>query len=115
MLNASKPTNGSMAGVYSTAIGRPGDSVGASVIGSDLTIIGNVVSRGEVQLDGVIQGDLKGNNVVVGEKSKITGGVVANEVVVRGHVQGSIRGNRVMLQSTSRVEGDVFHQALSIE
>lgn len=94
---------------------RPGDRIAPSMIGADLTIMGNLVSRGEVQVDGEIQGDIHGTNVVIGEKAKITGGIIADEVVVRGHVMGSIRGKRVMLQSTSHVEGDVFHQALSIE
>lgn len=94
---------------------RPGDRVGPSVIGSDLTIMGNLISRGEVQVDGEVQGDIHGTNVVIGEKAKITGAIIADEVVVRGHVMGSIRGKKVMLQSTSHVEGDVFHQALAIE
>ncbi len=94
---------------------RPGDRVGPSIIGTDLTIMGNLVSRGEVQVEGEVQGDIHGTNVVVGEKAKITGAIIAEEIVVRGHVMGSIRGKRVMLQSTSHVEGDVFHQALAIE
>jgi cytoskeletal protein CcmA (bactofilin family) len=86
-----------------------------SVIGPDLTINGNLVSKGEVQIDGEVQGDIHGTYVVIGEKARITGGIVAEEIVVRGHVMGSVRGKRVMLQSSSHVEGDIFHQALAIE
>jgi cytoskeletal protein CcmA (bactofilin family) len=86
-----------------------------SVIGPDLIIHGNLTSRGEVQVDGEVQGDIHGTYVVIGEKARITGGIVAEEIVVRGHVAGSIRGKRVMLQSSSHVEGDVYHQALAIE
>jgi cytoskeletal protein CcmA (bactofilin family) len=94
---------------------RPGDRVQPSVIGPDLTILGNLVSKGEVQVDGEVQGDLHGSHIVVGEKAKITGSIVAEEVVVRGHVMGSIRGKKVMLQSSSHVDGDIYHQTLSIE
>src|SRR3989304_4227520 len=86
-----------------------------SVIGPDLTINGNLVSKGEVQIDGEVQGDIQGTYVVIGEKGRITGGIGAQEIVVRGHVMGSVRGKRVMLQSSSHVEGDIFHQALAIE
>ncbi len=86
-----------------------------SVIAADLLISGNLVSKGEVQIEGEVQGDIHATHVVVGERARITGGILAEEVVVRGHVMGSIRGRRVMLQSTSHVEGDVYHQALSIE
>jgi len=88
---------------------------GASHIGADLTIVGNLVSKGEVHIDGQIQGDLHAVAVLIGESARVTGGIVADEVIVRGGVSGSIRGRRVVLQSSSRVEGDVFHQQLGIE
>lgn len=93
---------------------RTGDRT-VSVIGPDLTITGNLISKGEVQVDGVVEGDIHGSHVVIGESATIHGGIVADEVVVRGHVVGSVRSRRVMLQSTSQVEGDIFHHALSIE
>jgi len=86
-----------------------------SVIGPDLLITGNLVSKGEVQIDGEVQGDIHGTHIVVGERAKITGGIVAEEVVVRGHVMGSVRGKRVLLQNNSHVEGDIYHQTLAIE
>ncbi|MBA2127115.1 polymer-forming cytoskeletal protein [Hyphomicrobium methylovorum] len=86
-----------------------------SVIGADLTISGNLICKGEVQVDGIVEGDIEGSNVVVGEGATITGSIAADEVVVRGHVVGSVHSRRVMLQTTSQVEGDIYHQSLSIE
>lgn len=86
-----------------------------SVIGADLTIMGNAVSKGEVQVDGEIQGDIHCASLLVGENAKVTGGIVAEDVIVRGRVAGSIRGMRVTLQSSSHVEGDIYHQSLAIE
>lgn len=103
----------SMAGRASA--GRPGERLSPSIIGPDLTIQGNLVSKSEVQVDGEVQGDLHGTHVVVGEKARITGNIFAEEVIVRGHVEGSIRGMKVMLQSSSHIEGDVHHQSLAIE
>jgi cytoskeletal protein CcmA (bactofilin family) len=87
----------------------------ASLIGADLSITGNLESKGEVQIEGEIQGDVHAQRIVVGERARITGALIAEEVVVRGSVQGSIRGNAVTFQSSSRVEGDVFHKSLAIE
>ena len=87
----------------------------ASVIGTDLHVIGNLQSKGEIQIEGQVQGDLLASRIVIGPNAKITGGLVADDIVVHGTVQGSIRGLRVTLQSNSRVEGDVFHQSLAIE
>lgn len=102
--------NGRMA-----APARPANSGAPSVIGADLTIIGNLESRGEVQIDGDLQGDIHAARIVIGERARITGSLIAEEIVVRGSVQGSIRGNAVTFQSTSHVEGDVFHKSLAIE
>jgi cytoskeletal protein CcmA (bactofilin family) len=86
-----------------------------SIIGEDLSIHGNVTSKGELQVDGEIQGDLNCASLLLGDKSQVIGGVIAEDVVVRGRVVGSIRGLRVTLQSQAHVEGDIFHQSLSIE
>lgn len=86
-----------------------------SVIGEDLTVEGNVISKGEVQLEGEIKGDVHCTSLVIGDKALVEGGVVAEDVIVRGRVLGSLRGHRVTLQSSSHVEGDIFHQSLAIE
>lgn len=96
---------------------KPSDSSGMkeTIISSDLTIIGNVTSNGNVKLDGTIQGDMYCSSLVVSENGEIKGGIVANDVVVLGKVNGSIRGRRVMLHSSAHVEGDIFHQGIGIE
>ncbi|MGK2921224.1 MAG: bactofilin family protein [Methyloceanibacter sp.] len=86
-----------------------------SIIGEDLTITGNVTSKGEIQVDGEIQGDIHCGSLLLGDKSQINGSVIAEDVVVRGKVMGSVRGLRVTLQAQSHVEGDIFHQSLAIE
>jgi cytoskeletal protein CcmA (bactofilin family) len=86
-----------------------------SIIGEDLAILGNVTSKGEIQVDGEIQGDIHCGSLLLGDRSQVQGSVIAEDVVVRGRVVGSIRGLRVTLQSQSHVEGDIFHQSLAIE
>ncbi|KAB2846407.1 MAG: polymer-forming cytoskeletal protein [Hyphomicrobiaceae bacterium] len=88
---------------------------GASSIGADLVISGNLDSRGHIIVAGEVQGDIKCAHLTVEDSARITGGIVAEEVIVRGHVSGSIRGLRVTLQQTSNVEGDIFHKTLAIE
>ena len=86
-----------------------------SILGEDLSITGNISSKGEIQIDGEVQGDLYCLSMIVGEKAHVSGGITAEDVVVRGRVTGSIRGVRVTLQANSQVEGDIYHQSLAIE
>ena len=52
-----------------------------SVVGPDLTINGDLISKGELRVDGEVQGDIKGTRVVIGEHARITGAVLAEDVV----------------------------------
>jgi len=91
------------------------DNLAATVISEDLTIIGNVRSKGKVTLDGTIQGDLHCASLVVSNKGEIIGGIVANEVIIHGRVIGSIYGNSVELLASADVQGDIFHRGIGIE
>lgn len=86
-----------------------------SIIGEDLKIRGNVTSKGEVQVDGEIEGDIRCGSLLVGDKARVMGGVAAEDVVVRGNIVGSITGLRITLQGQCHVEGDIFCQTLAIE
>ncbi len=97
------------------ASSRPLERTSVSIIGPDLIVSGNLISKSEVQIDGEVQGDTYATHVVIGEKARITGAIIADEIIVRGQVMGSVRGKRVMLQTSSHVEGDVYHQSLAIE
>ena len=86
-----------------------------STIGEDLTITGSVASKGEIHLDGHVQGDVNCGGLVLGENSSVEGNVTADDVVIGGRLIGSVRAFRLMLQSTSHVEGDLIHQSLAME
>ncbi len=87
----------------------------ASVISTDLTVIGNIISTGDIQIEGTIEGDIRAHLLTVGETATIKGEVVADDVVVNGRVVGRVRGLKVRLTSTARVEGDIIHKTIAIE
>jgi cytoskeletal protein CcmA (bactofilin family) len=78
-------------------------------------ILGNLISKGEIHVEGKVQGDLYAATIMIGQHGRIMGSIVSDAVVVGGHVMGSIRGKKVVLQSASHVEGDIYHQSLVIE
>ena len=88
------------------------------MIGNDLRIIGQglkIISRGMLQVDGEIEGDVQAAEVVVGEKGKVTGMVAGRQIVVRGTVSGVICGQTVALQAASHVDCDIHHMSFAIE
>ena len=87
----------------------------ASVLSSDLTITGNVRSSGDIQVEGIVEGDVRAQILIVGETATVKGEVVADEVVVHGRVVGRLRGLKVRLSSSARCEGDIVHKTIAIE
>jgi cytoskeletal protein CcmA (bactofilin family) len=87
----------------------------ASTIDNELLITGNVMSNGDIHIDGQLQGDVHCVALVLGENAQLEGSAIAEDVVIRGRLIGSVRALRVSLRSTSHVEGDLFYQSLAIE
>ena len=98
-----------------SAMARDSNTLSVSNIGGDLTVAGNVTSKGEINLDGHVRGDIHCVALVLGENSSVEGNVAADDVVIRGRLIGSVKALRVTLQSNSHVQGDLIHQSLAIE
>ncbi len=87
----------------------------ASVLSSDLTVVGNLRTTGDIQVEGTVEGDIRAHLLTVGESATIRGEIVADDIVVNGRVIGKVRGLKVRLTSTARVEGDIIHKTIAIE
>lgn len=89
----------------------------SSVIGTDLTILGEkimIISQQRLQVDGDVRGDINGRQVIIGEEGSVVGTICAESIEVKGGVRGAIKAGAVILHPTAEVEGDIFHQTLAI-
>ena len=86
-----------------------------STIGEDLTITGDVTSKGKLHLDGRVLGNVHCVTLVLGENAHVEGNAFAEEIIIRGRLIGSVRALRVSLQANSHVEGKLLHKSLSLE
>lgn len=86
-----------------------------SIISADVKMKGSIVSQGEVQVDGNIEGDIRASSLTIGNTGAVSGEVIAETVIVRGSVKGQVRGKKVQLCTGAKVEGDITHASLSIE
>lgn len=86
-----------------------------SIISASLRIVGDLVSEGDVQVDGVIEGDVNARSLTVSEGAAVKGEITAAKVCIRGEVQGQVTAETVELGPTARVVGDIVHSSLSIE
>lgn len=86
-----------------------------SVIGSDVTITGDISASVDLHIDGKVEGDIKCASLVQGDASTIHGGVMAETARMSGTVKGSITAKELVILKSARIEGDVHYDALTIE
>lgn len=86
-----------------------------SVIGSDVTITGDIAASADLHVDGKIEGDIRCSSIVQGEESVIEGAVEAESARLAGTVKGSIKARELVVLRSARIHGDVQYDALTIE
>jgi cytoskeletal protein CcmA (bactofilin family) len=86
-----------------------------SCIGSGMSIVGNIECKGQAQVFGRIEGELRASDLLISDGARVEGNVIAQNVTVCGRVKGTIRAVHVKLQNGGAVEGDIFHRSLSID
>jgi cytoskeletal protein CcmA (bactofilin family) len=86
-----------------------------SLLSESLTVEGNVLGDGEVQIDGVVRGDVRVGKLTIGETGHVEGQIFCETIEVRGRVIGTITAKQVRLYGTAYVDGDVTHEQLAIE
>ena len=87
---------------------------GPSILSDDLTIEGDVVSEGEVHINGTVKGDVRARKLTLGEDGAITGAVEVDGAVIGGKLAGRLTATSVVLASTARVTADITHVSLAI-
>lgn len=86
-----------------------------SIIGTSMTVSGDLDSEGAVQIEGTIQGDVRCAEVTVGRAAHVLGNIESEVANINGTVKGEIRARSVILSATARVTGDVIHEEVTIE
>ena len=86
-----------------------------SILSSDLTVVGNIRTQGDIQVEGQVEGDIRAHQLTIGESATVKGEVVADDVIINGRIVGRVRGLKVRLSATAKVEGDIIHKTIAIE
>ncbi|MBL4667229.1 MAG: polymer-forming cytoskeletal protein [Sneathiella sp.] len=96
---------------------RPGTINGEmpSIVAKGLVVTGNLVCEGELQIDGIVVGDIRAERLTLGETSHVTGDISASQIQIFGKVDGNLKGDDISIFATASVKGDVINSSLSIE
>jgi cytoskeletal protein CcmA (bactofilin family) len=88
-----------------------------TIIGVNVSIKGNLFNKGSIQVNGIVEGEVKSEeNVIVGENAHIKGPVIAKKVEVSGEIKGTVEAlEKLEINPTGRIIGDINVRSLIIK
>ena len=86
-----------------------------SIVSENSEFKGNIKTDGEVQIDGLLRGNVAAKQIVVGEGGKVRGNITSNFLRICGKVEGDIRAETIEMAASSSVKGNVYKKTISIE
>ena len=79
-----------------------------SLVGETLQLEGDLRSSGNVDIAGLVTGNVFVSEMIITETGSIRGSLEATTVEVNGHVEGKISADTVIVGRTAVIKGDIF-------
>jgi len=86
-----------------------------SIISADMTVRGDLIGGGDLQVEGKVFGTIEVGHLVITKNGAVEGAIVAKAVAISGLHVGTIRAGAVTLETTAKVQGDILYDVLQIE
>ena len=88
-----------------------------NIIGNGTEIKGNIISNGDLRIDGLIKGTIQATGkVVVGSTGRVEGEINCQNADISGEVKAHIKvGELLSLKANAVVSGDILTNKLAIE
>jgi len=86
-----------------------------SVFSADLRVYGDVVSKGDLDVHGHVEGSLSVKALTVARGATIEGSIRAFSADIAGRVDGVVECDRVAVEASGFVDGTVAYRTLSMK
>ena len=88
-----------------------------NMIGAGTVITGDIVSKGDIRIDGTLRGSVNTEGkVVLGREGMIEGDVICKDAEISGTIKAKISVSQLLsLKTTAKLNGDIITNKLSIE
>jgi cytoskeletal protein CcmA (bactofilin family) len=86
-----------------------------SILSADTTLTGDLQSKGDITVEGTIDGNIDCRCLTLSGEPVIKGSAKAETAVVSGTFTGDIRAKRVILTKTAKMQGGIFNEILEIQ
>lgn len=88
-----------------------------NIIGTGTKVTGDLVSDGDIRVDGIIEGHVTvKQRLVLGEGGFIKGDIEALDAIIAGNLQGNLKVEQTLvLRPSSKIDGDITTDKIVIE
>ena len=87
----------------------------SSILASSFSLKGSISCKGELQIDGRVNGNINGEKVILGPDSSMDGTLTADEIIISGKFKGKIKGKSIRLETGALVDAEITYEILAIE
>ena len=94
-----------------------GASAGNTLIGAGTTIKGDLISNGDVRIDGTLIGNISGSaKVLIGQEGAVQGDIEGQQADIQGKVTGKLHIRELLnLRGDAIIRGNIHAGKLQIE
>ncbi|MDN3668573.1 polymer-forming cytoskeletal protein [Echinicola jeungdonensis] len=89
----------------------------SNVIAKETTIKGDIITYGNIRIEGTVEGTLSSKTkIVIGDSAFLKGNIDSKEAEIAGKIVGEVRCTEILfLKKTAVIEGNIYSKRLVIE
>ena len=86
-----------------------------SIISKDLELTGNIKSKGSIEIEGNVKGDIESDTVSIREDGRVNGNIRAKIINVKGIFNGIAICEKINISDTAKIVGEINYTSLSAD
>lgn len=100
-------------GIFDKNRGTTSSSAASTLIAKGCTVSGELKVENDVQIDGIVDGQLNvEGTLVVAESGRVTGDVYAKQLIINGILDGNCHAEHIQVLTKGRVSGKIWSNNL---
>lgn len=85
-----------------------------SMIGSDVTVTGNIEATDDLVIEGRVNGDVKCSTLIIGESGHVVGNVNTDRLRLSGQIEGTVTTGDLAVESGARISGEIAYSRMRV-
>ncbi|MET0155693.1 MAG: polymer-forming cytoskeletal protein [Rickettsiales bacterium] len=86
-----------------------------SVLSAEMTVHGDFVSKGGLEIEGKVEGNIACETVAVRRNAEVKGNITANHVQLDGMANGMIKAKTILVSPGAVVSGVIYYETLTVK